>query len=186
MVHDLEDSDLGRWEGPGIPMDDFESVKKAGGYDLWSDLSSVKADITFGQLLEISPMARKTLKEGMPVNRRVRKAMTRIVVQSQSLMKEVKEVDIEVMVVDNVVPNVLVDGGSGLNIMPEHTLNQLGLHLTGPSPFIINMANQTLFVPIGMVKDCRIQSGGKEYVVNFHVIKMHSTKDIFPLLLDRP
>ena len=97
-----------------------------------------------------------------------------------------KAVKIEVIVVDKVVPNVLVDGGSGLNILPEHTLNQLGLHLTGPSPFIINMANQTSSVPIRMVKDCRIQSSGKEYIVNFHVIKMHSTKDTFPILLGRP
>ena len=53
-------------------------MKKTSGYDLWSDLSSLKADITFGQLLEISPVARKTLKEGMLVNRQVRKAKTRI------------------------------------------------------------------------------------------------------------
>ena len=105
VIHDLEDSNIGQWEGPGIPMDEVETtkktqVKKAGGYDLWSDLSSLKADITFGQLLEISPMARKTL-EGMPVNRRVRKAKTRMAarVQSQGLMREVKAVEIEVMVV---------------------------------------------------------------------------------------
>ena len=30
--------------------------------------------------------------------------------------------EIEVMVVDKIVPNVLVDGGSGLNILPEHTM----------------------------------------------------------------
>ena len=32
-----------------------------------------------------------------------------------------KAIEIEVMVVDKVVPNVLVDGGNGLNILPEHT-----------------------------------------------------------------
>ena len=193
VIHDLEDSDIGQWEGPGIPMDDVATVKeppskKAGGYDLWYDLSSLKADITFGQLLEISPIARKTLKEGMPVNRRVRKAKTRTAagVQSQGLTREVKAIDIEVMIVDKVVPNVLVNGGSGLNIMPEHTLNMLGLQLTGPSPFIINMANQTSSVPIGMVADCRIQSGGEEYIVNFHVIKIHSHQDTFPILLGKP
>ena len=130
MVHDLEDSDIGQWEGPGIPMDDVEAmrkplVKKTSGYDLWSDLNSLKADITFGQLLEISRMARKTLKEGIPMNRQVRKAKTRTAarVQTQGFIKEVKAVEIEVMVVDKVVPNVLVDGRSGLNIMPKHTLN---------------------------------------------------------------
>lgn len=193
VIQDLEGSSMGQWEGPGIPIDEFGSVQKPRmektcGYDLWTDLSSLKADITFGQLLEISPLARKTLKEGMPVNRRVRKAKTRIAarVQLQGGIREVKAVEIEVMVVDKVVPNVLVDGGSGLNIMPEHTLKKLGLHLTGPSPFIINMANQTSSVPLGMVKDCRIQTGGEEYIVTFHVIKMHSTKDTFPILLGRP
>ena len=90
------------------------------------------------------------------------------------------------MVVDKVVPNVLVDGGSGLNIMLEHTLKQLGLHLTGPSPFIINMANQSSSIPLGMVKYCRIQTRGEVYIVTIHVIKMHSTKNTFPILLGRP
>ena len=193
VIHDLEGSDVGQWEGPGISVEEFEAVRKPRvekpcGYDLWSDLSSLKADITFGQLLEISPMARKTLKEGMSVNRRVRKANTRVAarIQLQGGSREIKAIEIEVMVVDKVVPKVLVDGGSGLNIMPEHTLKQLGLQLTGPSPFIINMANQTSSVPLGMIKDCRIQTGGEEYIVTFHVIKMHSTKDTFPILLGRP
>ena len=37
-----------------------------------------------------------------------------------------------------------------------------------------------------MIKDCRISTGGKKYVVTFHVIKMHSNKDTFPILLGRP
>ena len=56
-----------------------------------------------------------------------------------------KAVEIEVIVVDKVVSNVLVDGGNGLNILPEHTMKMLGLSLMGPSPFVINMANQKSF-----------------------------------------
>ena len=37
-----------------------------------------------------------------------------------------------------------------------------------------------------MIKDCRINTGGEEYVVIFHVTKMHSNKDTFPILLGRP
>ena len=64
----------------------------------------------------------------------------------------------EVMVVDKVVPYVLVDGGSGLNILLEDTMKKLGRNLTGPSPFIINMANQTLAVPLRIIQDCRIST----------------------------
>ena len=81
---------------------------------------------------------------------------------------------------DKVVPNVLVDGGSWLNILLEHTNKRLGLSLTGPSPFIINMANQTPAMPMKMIEDCRISTRRKEYVVIFHVIKMHSNKDTSP------
>ena len=96
-----------------------------------------------------------------------------------------KVVEIQATIVDKVVPNVLVDGGSGLNILPAQTMEKLGLSLTGPSPFVINMANQSPTVPRGQIKDCRINTGGEEYVVIFHVIKMHSTKDSFPMLLGR-
>ena len=136
----------------------------------------------------ILPVAGKTFKEGMLVTRRTRKVKTRVSarVQMQGVRRDVKPIEIEIMVVDKVVPNVLVDGGRGLNILPEHIMKRLGLSLTGPSPFIINMANQNLAVPLGMIKDCRISTGGEEYVVTFHIIKMHFNKDTFPILVSRP
>ena len=48
------------------------------------------------------------------------------------------------------------------------------------------MANQSLAVPLRIIKDCRNSTGVDEYMVTFNVIKMHSNKDIFSLLLDRP
>ena len=109
VIHDLEGSEMEEWEGPGIPLDEFDGVdiakvEKSTGCDLWADLSSLKADITIGQLLEISPMARKTLKKGMPITRRTRKVKTRVAarVQLQGGGRDVKAIDIEVMVVDKV------------------------------------------------------------------------------------
>ena len=190
VVHDLDGSDVGEWEGPGIPIKEFDSVRRpkadrVDGYDLWADLSSLKADITFGQLLEMSPVARKTLKDGMLVNRRAKRPKMRVSarVQMQGRTREVKAVEIEVTVVDKVVPNVLVDGESSLNLLPEHTMRKLGLSSTGPSSFVINMAN---VVPVGIIKDCRLNTGGEEYIVTFQVIKMHDNKDAFPILLGRP
>ena len=48
------------------------------------------------------------------------------------------------------------------------------------------MANQSPKVLLNQIKECRIQTGGKEYVVTFHVIQMHSVKDLSPTLLGRP
>lgn len=50
---------------------------------------------------------------------------------------------------DKVIPNVLVDRGGGLNILPVQTMEKLGLSSTCPSPFVINMANQSLAEPLG-------------------------------------
>ena len=82
IVHNLEGSEMGEWKGPRILLDEFDGVRrekkdKPNRYVLWANLSLLKADITFGQLLQILPMARKTLKEGMPVNRRTKKVQTR-------------------------------------------------------------------------------------------------------------
>lgn len=68
---------------------------------------------------------------------------TRIVPRAQLLggLSDVKAVEIEATIVDKVVPNVLVDGGSGLNIMPVETMEKLGFNLAGPSFFMIYMAN---------------------------------------------
>ena len=84
----------------------------------------------------------------MLVNKRAKKPKTRVMarVQMQGRIREVKAVMIEVTVVENVVPNVLVDGGSSLNILSKHTMKKLGLSLTGLSPFVINMANLTRVV----------------------------------------
>ena len=62
------------------------------------------------------------------------------------------------MVVEKVVSNVLVDGRNGLNILSEHTMRKLELSLTGPSPFVINMTNQSLVLPMKMIKNCRLST----------------------------
>ena len=122
---------MGEWEGFGIPREEFNGVRKTRAekpvrYDLWAVLSSLKTDITFGQLLEISPMAHKTLKEGMPMTRTTRIIKTRVaaIVQLQGGGHDVKVVEIEVIVVHKVLPNVLLDGGSGLHILTEHTMKK--------------------------------------------------------------
>ena len=74
---------------------------------------------------------------------------------------DVKAVEIEAMIVDMVVSNVLVDGDSDIDILPAQRMEKLSLSLTCPSPFVINMTNQSPEVPLGQIKNCRIQTGGR-------------------------
>lgn len=54
-----------------------------------------------------------------------------------------KAIELEVSIVDKIIPYTIVDGSSGLNIMLISTIEKLGLSITGPSFYIINMANQS-------------------------------------------
>ena len=75
-------------------------------------------------------------------------------VQPTTMVAEVKAVEVEAVIVDKVLPNTIVDGGSSLNIMPLQTMEKLGLSLTGPSPIVISMANQSPARPVDQIKDC--------------------------------
>ena len=196
LSEDSEGGEMGNgsWKGPGIPLEEFDVRRHRTlspthrAYDLWKDLQRVKADITLAQLLEVSPLMRKSFKEGLPVARRKKKVKSKLVARAEGMVKpfDVQAAEIEVEIIDKVIPNVLVDGGSGLNIMPLHTMEKLGLSLTGPSPFVLNMADQSPAKPVGQIQNCKLISGGVEYLVTFHVIKMYASKEAFPLLLGRP
>lgn len=52
-----------------------------------------------------------------------------------------KVVEIEVIIVDKVVSNVFIDGGSGFNIMLFYIMEKLGLNLIGFLLFVLNMVD---------------------------------------------
>ena len=181
------------WEGPLVPETEklipqrSKKEPSRGSYDLWEDLSRIKADITIAQLLELSPETRKLLKTRLPIRPR-RRSKVKVAARAQAFNKvaEVKAVEVEAVIVDKVLPNTLVDGGSSLNIMPLQTMVKLGLSLTGPSPIVISMANQSPARPVGQIKDCQVMVGGESYNLTIHVIQIHSSRESFPLLLGRP
>lgn len=184
------------WQGPPIQEGDKIRGKEvvlhaSKPYDLWADLHSMKANISIAQLLQLAPSAKKELKRRIPLARRVRnkpQVAARVGVARRPSEKayEVKAVEVEATIVDKVFPRVLVDGGSGVNIMSLHTMEQLGLQVTEPSPYVINMANQTPKAPLGQIRGCKMSTGGEVYTMTFQVLRMHTSKNSFPLLLGRP
>jgi hypothetical protein len=94
-------------------------------------------------------------------------------------------VEIEVEVMDKIIPHVIVDDGSNVNIMPESTMLRLGLSVIGPSPWKVKLAYQRPSKPLGQIKDLRIRVGDEEYTVTFYVLRMHDEDGGYPLLLGR-
>jgi hypothetical protein len=93
---------------------------------------------------------------------------------------------ISVIVKNRRVPNVLIDGGLGVNIITDTLRRKLGLNKIEPTPFTIKMADQRKVMPKGIIRDVRLDVGGIVIRTTLTVIDMVSTEDSYSLLLGRP
>jgi hypothetical protein len=96
---------------------------------------------------------------------------------------DVGPIELEVGIMEKIIPNALVDGGSGLNIMPLSTMEKLGLKITGPSPYVVNLVDQNGHIPIGQIANCKVCIGDEEYNLTFHVIHLQTEINVYSLLL---
>jgi hypothetical protein len=71
---------------------------------------------------------------------------------------------IQVQVGKNKIDDVLLDGGSGVNIIIEQLRARLGLLKPKPTPYNLWMANQIATKPIGLIKDLRMYVHGHKHV----------------------
>ncbi len=92
-------------------------------------------------------------------------------------------IEFEVGIMDKITPNALVDGGSGLNIMPLSTMEKLGFKITSPSPYVVNLADQSGHIPIGQIANYKVCIGDEEYNLTFHVICLQTKINAYSLLL---
>jgi len=105
------------------------------------------------------------------VTRKPRKVETTATVKTSTSF-DVGPIELEVGIMDKIIPNALVDGGSGLNIMPLSIMEKLSIKIIGPSPYVVNLANQNGHIPIGQIVNCKVCIGDKEYNLNFHVFRL--------------
>jgi hypothetical protein len=77
---------------------------------------------------------------------------------------------IHVQVGKNFIEDVLLDGGSGINIITKNLRVQLGLSKPKLAPYNLHMANQTIAKPLDLIKDLKILVHGIPSVVTFSAI----------------
>ena len=179
-------------------------------YNLWEDLAEAKANISLGQLIQLAPSVKKQMKEGATTRRKLRSRGQAHHTEGMpakpdkiEASKEIPEsscagceldsdndfeaIQIEVEIVDKIIPNAMVDDGANVNVMPEITMRKLGLSITNPSPYSIRVADQGYCKPLGRIKGLRMRAGGVDYVLNFEIMptKAHTGEGSFPLLLGR-
>jgi hypothetical protein len=180
----VEDINIGNQHDEVAKNSSSRVCNPAEDYDLWADLCALRANISIAQLIQVAPSLRKEFKEGATIPRKSRKTMMTARIYSNALMDD-GALEIDVSILDKVIPRTLIDGGSGINIMPLSTMESLGLKVTGPSPYVVNVADQRPVTPLGQIVNCQVEAGGEIYTLTFHVLRLMTNKTAYPLLLGR-
>ncbi|MCO5605433.1 hypothetical protein L7F22_059617 [Adiantum nelumboides] len=82
---------------------------------------------------------------------------------------------------------VMLDGGLGVNILPEEVYRKLKLGGTlSPTPFQVKMADQRRVQPLGILKQQAIEIASIVFFVNFVVLRMKDPDSSYKMLLGRP
>ncbi|KAH7405201.1 hypothetical protein KP509_15G060600 [Ceratopteris richardii] len=81
---------------------------------------------------------------------------------------------------------VIIDGGSGINLIPDFTLKSLGLQLSGEAKFTITLADQSRVKPLGIVEKVLVEMDGLTFFLDFMVLNLLQVNGGFPLLIGRP
>jgi hypothetical protein len=81
------------------------------------------------------------------------------------------------------VENVLLDGGSSVNIMTKELRKQLKLLMPKPTFW---MADQTITKPIGLIKDLKVHIQGIPYIATFTILKNNDLDSNYSMLLVQP
>jgi hypothetical protein len=82
--------------------------------------------------------------------------------------------------------DVLLDGGSGVNIISEHLQRKLGLKKPQLAPFMVKMTNQRKVQPIRLIQNLKIDSTWCTFKILVIVLKMENTLEAYSMFLEKP
>ncbi len=93
---------------------------------------------------------------------------------------------IQIQIGKNIIKNVLLDGGSRVNIIIEQLRLKLGLLKLKPTPYNLKMADQTTIKLVGLIKDMKIYVHGIPYITTFNVLYNSVVDSSYSMLLGKP
>ncbi len=93
---------------------------------------------------------------------------------------------IQIQIGKNTIEDVLLDGGSGVNIIIEQLKLRLGFPKPKPTPYNLRMTNQTTTKPVGFIRDLKIYVHGILYRTMFIILQNNVVNSSYSMLLGRP
>ena len=137
--------------------------------------------ITLAKLVQISPELQQYLQRAVVTE--AKPDPTFVEVNATTL--DPNAAVIHVQLGGQTLTNVLVDGGSGVNVMSNHVRQALGLPQPRSARFILRMANDAPVTPLGILTMVDITIHGVSTPATFVIIEMPHNSS-FPVILGRP
>ncbi len=86
----------------------------------------------------------------------------------------------------NIVEDVLIDGGTSVNIITKNLRTKLSSPKPRPAPYHLRMADHNMTTPLGIIKNFKIHIHGIPYITTFMVQKSGVVDSSYSMLLGRP
>jgi hypothetical protein len=93
---------------------------------------------------------------------------------------------IQIQVEKNTIEDVMLDGGTNVNIITWNFRTKLGLPKPRPDPCHLRMVDQSITRPLGIIKNLKIHIHGIPYVATFNVLQNNVVDYNYSMLLWRP
>jgi hypothetical protein len=93
---------------------------------------------------------------------------------------------IQIQIGKNFIGDVLIDGGSKINIVIDNLKVQLGLSQPNPMPCNLHMVDKIIAKPFSLIRDLKIFVHGILYNITFIVIEINVLDFSYSMLLRHP
>ena len=87
-----------------------------------------------------------------------------------------------VIIKGNEVPSMIIDGGSGVNVISRRTYDTLGIREWEPCPFWLRMVDTNSVRPTGLIRNLKMTIGGHAFRISTVLLQLNAPR-AYPLLL---
>jgi hypothetical protein len=93
---------------------------------------------------------------------------------------------IQIQVGKNIVEDVLLDGGTNVNIITKNLITKLNLPNPRLAPYHLRMASQNMTKPLRIIRNLKIHIHGIPYIATIIIMQKNVVDSNYSMLLGKP
>lgn len=163
--------------------------------DINKQMLKISYTLNLKQLIKIVPNQKKYMWQKLKVDKPQINIRTIILKATTSIILDINTITIiinnhmaivQVQIGINTIDDAFLNGGSKVNIIIGQLRAKLRLFKIIPTPYNLQMVDQTTTKPMGLIKDLRMYVHGIPYIVTFIVLQNIFLNSNYSMLLGRP